>query len=377
VVSGHCTTGPVAADRYPPLVIVEEPVRGTFAYLEHPGLLALPGLEQMHRFRRKEVPYGPIYYLTGADLIEVDEGVAAFSLPPTAWLRSAAGIPTGGILAFLGDAALGGAVITALPPGTILATSELSMNYLRPPSLDAGDIVARGTLIQAGRSLGLSEASVRDGAGRLLAHATSRCVLIELGVPDAPPPEGPIPWPTYDRPHPFQRPAEGEVVPPEVWERTSGLDMMRAWIRRELPWAPMSNLIGTDPLEADEGRFVCSIPASPWFATAGGTFYGGALALLADYAMGGAVHTTVPAGTSWATLDLKVNFLRPVAPDDRPLEARASVVHRGRTIAVTSAEIRTAEDKVAALATGSVMILPDRPWRTATTPIDEARTEPA
>jgi uncharacterized protein (TIGR00369 family) len=102
------------------------------------------------------------------------------------------------------------------------------------------------------------------------------------------------------------------------------------------------------------------------------------VALLADHAIGGAVHTTVPAGTSWATLDLKVNFLRPVPPDGRPLAARATVVHRGRTIAVATAEVRTADDKVAALATGSVMILPDRPWRTGAAPIDEAlsRVEP-
>jgi uncharacterized protein (TIGR00369 family) len=352
-------------------VILDEPVRGKYAYLEHPGLLTLSGLEQLQRFQRKELPYAPIYYLAGANLVEVAEGASTWCLPATPWLRSAAGIPTGGVLAFLADAALGGAIYTALPAGTILATSELSLNFLRPPSLDRGDIVARASLIQAGRSVGLSQAAVEDGEGRLLAHATSRCVLRWLGVPDAPPPDGPVPWPTYDTPSPFERPAEGEVLPPETWERMSGLEMMRGWLRRDLPWAPLSNLIGATPLDADEGRFSCSIPASPWFTTAGGTFYGGLLALLADHTIGGAVHTTVPAGTSWATLDLKVNFLRPVTPDGRPLEARATVVHRGRTIAVSTCEIRTAEGKTAVLATGSTMILPGRPWHRATAPIDE------
>ncbi len=46
----------------------------------------------------------------------------------------------------------------------------------------------------------------------------------------------------------------------------------------------------------------------------GGGFYGCALALFADYGMNGAVQTTAPPGMSWATLDLKVNFLRPVTP---------------------------------------------------------------
>jgi uncharacterized protein (TIGR00369 family) len=195
-------------------VILDEPVRGKYAYLEHPGLLTLSGLEQMRRFQRKELPYAPIYYLAGTTLVEVAEGACTWCLPATPWLRSAAGIPTGGVLAFLADAALGGAIFTALPAGTILATSELSLNFLRPPSLDRGDIVARGSLIQAGRAVGLSQAAVEDGEGRLLAHATSRCVLRSLGVPDAPPPDGPVPWPTYDSPSPFERPAEGEVLPP-------------------------------------------------------------------------------------------------------------------------------------------------------------------
>jgi uncharacterized protein (TIGR00369 family) len=368
--------GGASVAAYPPAgVITDEPVRGVYAYLEHPGLLALSGLEQMRRFQRRDLPYAPVYYLTGATLDEVAEGSCTWRLPPTPWLRSAAGIPTGGVLALLADAALGGAIFTTLPPGTILATSELSLNYLRPPSLTAGDIVARASLIQAGRSVGLSETAVEDGSGRLLAHATSRCVLRSLGVPDAPPPDGALPWPVYDGASPFERPSEGEVLGPEVWEQMSGLDMMRAWARGDLPSAPLSNLIGTEPVAVDQGRFSCSIPASQWFTTAGGTFYGGVVALLADYASGGAVHTTVPAGTSWATLDLKVNFLRPIAPDGRRLQAHATVVHRGRTIAVTTCEIRTAEGKVAAIATGSTMILPDRPWRVPTSPIDEAVAE--
>jgi uncharacterized protein (TIGR00369 family) len=356
-------------------VITDEPVRGVYAYLEHPGLLSLAGLEQLRRFQRRELPYAPVYYLTGATIEQADQGSCTWRLPPTPWLRSAAGLPTGGVLALLADAALGGAIFTALPPGTILATSELSMNFLRPPSLDGGDFVARASLIQAGRSVGLSEAAVEDGSRRLLAHATSRCVLRRLAVPDAPPPDGPVPWPEYEGPSPFERPSEGEVLGPDVWERMSGLDMMRAWVRGELPPAPLSTFLGGKPLAADEGRFSCSMPASPWFTTPGGTFYGGVVTLLADHASGGAIHTTVPAGTAWATLDLKVHFLRPITPDGRPLEAHATVVHRGRTIAVTTCELRTGEGKVAAIATGSTMILPGRTWRIPTSPIDEAVTE--
>jgi uncharacterized protein (TIGR00369 family) len=107
-----------------------------------------------------------------------------------------------------------------------------------------------------------------------------------------------------------------------------------------------------------------SIPASLWFCTAFGTFYGGVLSVLADAAINTAVTTTLPPDTSFGTLDLKTNFLRPVSPDGRDLIARASVEQRGRTIAVSTARIDDADGKRVAMATGSAMISEGRPWRT-------------
>ena len=82
------------------------------------------------------------------------------------------------------------------------------------------------------------------------------------------------------------------------------------------------------------------MPASLWFCTGFGTFYGGAVTAFADAAINTAVMTTLPAGTSFGTLDLKVNFLRPVTPDGRDLVARATVEQRGRTIAVSTCQDR-------------------------------------
>jgi uncharacterized protein (TIGR00369 family) len=356
-------------------VIVDEPVRGSFAYLEHPGILSLSGLEQMRRFQRKEYPYAPIWYLFGTDLVDVGIGTATWRLPASGWLQSAAGVIPGGVLAFAADAALGGAIYTTFEPGFVLATSDLAMNFLRPPASDCGAIIARGRLIQSGRSQALSEATVEDGHGRLLAHATSRCVITEVPGPLPDPPEKPIPWPEYRGPHPFQRPPEGGIVPQEVWDRMDGQEMHRAWQRGRLPEAPLSLLMGIRGEGSSDGAFSCAIPASPWFTTAGGTFYGGAVALLADHAIHGAVHGAVPSATSWGTLDLKVRFLRPVTPDERPLRATARVAHRGRRIVVASAEVVTADGKEAALADASVMLLPGRPWMPSrpAAPIDEAQ----
>ena len=83
--------------------------------------------------------------------------------------------------------------------------------------------------------------------------------------------------------------------------------------------------------------------------------------MLAEFAMGAAAFSTAPADTAVATLDFKVNYLRPVFPDGKDLTARARVVHRGRTLVIVAAELTNAEGKAVALATGSSMYLPGRP----------------
>jgi uncharacterized protein (TIGR00369 family) len=78
--------------------------------------------------------------------------------------------------------------------------------------------------------------------------------------------------------------------------------------------------------------------------------------------MSGAVMSVMPAGASFATLDLKVNYLRPVLPDGGLMTARGTLVHRGRTMAVATAELFNDDGKRIALASSSTMLLPGRPW---------------
>ena len=110
------------------------------------------------------------------------------------------------------------------------------------------------------------------------------------------------------------------------------------------------------------------MPASLWFCTGFGTFYGGVVTAFADTAINTAVTTTLPPGTSFGTLDLKVNFLRPVTPDSRELVARATVEQRGRTIAVTTCRVDDADGKRVAMATGSAMVSPAGPGPPDRTP---------
>ncbi|HEX8099741.1 MAG TPA: PaaI family thioesterase, partial [Actinomycetota bacterium] len=309
-------------------------------------------------------PLAPLFHLSGGIFSEAALGTASFTMPATGWWQSSAGVFFGGTYAFVADAALGGAIYTSFPRATGLATSELSISYLRPATVKSGSINARARVIQAGKAQGLSEAVIEDAQGRLLAHATSRCIIFKLPFDPPPPPDTfeKKEQPTYPTPDPYLRPPEGALIPREEFETKSGLQISQEWCEGKVPRAPIGELLGLRCVEVGEGVEVFSVPASEWFCTAYRTFYGGAVALIADVAMGGAVNNTLPAASSYASLDLKVYFLRPVQPDGRDLMARAQVVHRGRTLAVATCEITDADGKRIATATSSHLVFEGRSW---------------
>jgi uncharacterized protein (TIGR00369 family) len=317
-------------------------------------------------FIDRKLPAPPLTHLSGLVVEAADAGTSTWAIPASAWWQTAAGIFAGGTLGFVADAALAGAVFTTLPAGVAVLSSDLSMNFLAAASPSSGRLTARGTVIHAGRRQALSEARVEDAEGTLLAHATSRCVLQPLPfTPPEPPGElPPIVPPAFETPDPHLRPPGGEVFPQALWDGTGGLDLVQLWHKGERAPSPVCELLGLRSLEVAEGAVSVGMPASPWLCTGFGTFYGGAVTAFADAAINTAVMTTVPAGTSFWTLDLKVNFLRPVTPDGRALVAKATVEQRGRTIAVATCWIDDADGKRVAMASGSTMISPGRPWST-------------
>lgn len=341
--------------------VPDEAVRGSFAYLERPGLFALSGLEQLRLFAERRLPAPPLTHLAGLVVEEATEGASTWSIPAAERWRSAAGPFPGGALAFVADAALAGAIFTVLPPGVAVASSDLSVNFLEAAGPSSERLVAKGSVIHAGRRQALSEARIEDAHGALLAHGTSRCVLQPLPFQ---PPMAPtdIPPPGSVEAVELVEGVGGEVVRQDVWDATSGLDVVRLWAKGELPVSPTCALLGIRFVDAVEGGATLAMPASLWCCTGFGTFYGGVVAAFADAAINAAVTTTLPPGTSFGTLDLTTRFLRPVTPDGRELTATATVEQRGRTIAVSTARIDDADGKRVAMATGSAMIAPDRPW---------------
>lgn len=347
-------------------MITDEPVRGSFAYLEHPWLLSLSGLEQFRPFMKGQVPYAPLYHLAGLEVVEVGPGSATWTMPASPWWQTSAGVFCAGVFPFVADAALGTAIYTTLPPKKVLTTSQLTMEYLRPPSVESGHLIARAKVVQVGRSQGLSECTVEDSRGMLLAHGASRCVLLDVPFEPPPPPDTlPAPRPIRPEPDdPVARPVEGRPLDAETLLTRRWIELDEAVMRGELPYPPLCNFTGMTVERVEEGSVTYRMPASRWFCAAGGTFYGGASAMLLDAAMTGAVGTTLDAGDGCATLDDSIYFLRPVVPDGRPPTATARVTHRGRSIAVVTADVVDDDGRRVATATGSSMVVADgaRAW---------------
>jgi len=172
------------------------------------------------------------------------------------------------------------------------------------------------------------------------------------------------------------RPVAGAPVSQDDWNRMTGLEVLRLCIDDRTYAPPIYHLTGLRPSQADEGTCTFVLPASPWLASPAPVLYGGAIAMLADAALSCVVMTINPAGSSFAPLDLKVNYLRPVLPDGSLMTARATLVHRGRSMAVAMAEITNEEGKRIALASSSSMLLPGRPWSDLAGPIDRELPAP-
>ena len=333
------------------------PVRG--AILNSPAR-ELSGLEAL-RLVREPPPMGR---LTGLTFDGADEGSAAFSLPVSPWFEWSHGGVPGGVLALAADAALGCALQSLLPAHTQYTTAEMSMTYVRPARIGSV-ITTLGRALYTGRTMGLSTGEVVDGDGKLVAYSTSRMRIFGEADAGAPARGGTAAPPSHpsrhaeaeDGPDPYLRPVAGERIDQEEFRTRSGVEILHAQIRGELPLPPMHHLLGIVPTEATLGAATCAMPLSGWLATPFGWPQGGFIVVLADLALALATQTTLAKGEGMASVDIKVNFLRPVAGDGSTLEARAKVVHRGRSLTVGTAEILGADGRPVALATGSAALL--------------------
>lgn len=136
----------------------------------------------------------------------------------------------------------------------------------------------------------------------------------------------------------------------------SGLDFMRKVAAGELPGAPLASHFGMEVIDVDPGSvtFRCTPDESHYNPV--GTVHGGLVCTLLDSALGCATHTTLPAGMGYTSIEIKVNYLRPVSAGNGALICRGRVTKPGRRVAFAEGEVLDGEGRVVATASGSLLI---------------------
>jgi uncharacterized protein (TIGR00369 family) len=146
------------------------------------------------------------------------------------------------------------------------------------------------------------------------------------------------------------------VVTPEILKSYDGIGFLRAIIDGTQPQPPFSELLGFHLVEAGEGR--AAFEGVPEFRHYNpiGTVHGGFAATLLDSALGCAIFSTLRKGDTWTTLELKLNFVRPLTKDTGPVRAEGRIIHRGRTVATSEGDLKDRAGKLYAHASTTCMI---------------------
>ncbi len=152
---------------------------------------------------------------------------------------------------------------------------------------------------------------------------------------------------------------------PQVSAQTSrtmsGIDFLRAMVRGEVDGPPIALLLGMEIDEVDEGRVVFSIEPQEYHYNPSATVHGGLVATLCDSAMTCAVYASLPTGVATTTVELKVNFVRPVVEATGKLRCEGKVIHAGGRIATAESRVTDAAGALYAHATTTCLIMrPDK-----------------
>jgi uncharacterized protein (TIGR00369 family) len=148
------------------------------------------------------------------------------------------------------------------------------------------------------------------------------------------------------------------VVSADTLRGVSGLEFMQGIVEGRYPPPPIAELMGFGPSEIEEGRVVFTGTPGHRHYNPLGSVHGGYAATLLDSCVGCAVHTTLPAGVGYTTLELKVSYLRPITLETGPVRAEGRVIGSGRRAAFAEGRLTDASGRILAHATTTCLIFP-------------------
>lgn len=136
-----------------------------------------------------------------------------------------------------------------------------------------------------------------------------------------------------------------------------GLTFLRAMAAGKLAGPPIAATLGFALVDVDPGRAVFEVQPAEFHYNPIGVVHGGLAATVLDSALGCAVHSQLPAGMAYTTLELKVNLVRAITQSTGVLRAEGKVIHAGRTTAIAEAHLRDLAGKLYAHGTTTCLIM--------------------
>lgn len=136
-----------------------------------------------------------------------------------------------------------------------------------------------------------------------------------------------------------------------------GLDFLRAIAAGELPPPPIAASLGFGGVEVEPGRVVFEVTPAEYHYNPIGTVHGGVMCTLADSAMGCAVHSALPPGVTYTSLEVKVSFLKPVTTATGALRCEGRVISLGSRVATAEARLTGADGTLYGHATTTCLLL--------------------
>ncbi|HEY7292203.1 MAG TPA: PaaI family thioesterase [Vicinamibacterales bacterium] len=139
----------------------------------------MSGIEFFRKMLAGEMPAPPMLDLLGIKLVEVDEGRVVFTAVAEERFYNGTGVAHGGFAATLLDTALGCAINSAMPAGTRFTTLELKVNLTRPLTESVGLLRCEAHVVHIGGRTATSEGRIVGASGKLYAHGTTTCIIVE------------------------------------------------------------------------------------------------------------------------------------------------------------------------------------------------------
>lgn len=144
----------------------------------------------------------------------------------------------------------------------------------------------------------------------------------------------------------------------EASRTMAGIDFLRAMATGRLPAPPISATMNMTILQVEPGRVVFEcVPDESHFNPIG-TVHGGLVCTLLDSVLGCAAQSTLEKGLAYTSIDISVDYLRPVLPDSAPLTAVGIVTKPGRRVVFATAEVTDASGRLVATARSSLLVIP-------------------